>query len=216
MLLPTKKAKKKMTIGVCLPSRGYVYSRTMEDILKNTQGRTDIKFFFSHGKPIPECSNYMVEEALKAGVDYIWFVEDDQKFPVNILDQLLAYDTDIVTCDYPINKTGHVVATFGDVTLTGFGCTLVKAKIFDKLLKPYFSTDYEYQIQDKMLLKQPALQDEKRHGRHDIDFYYRLYDAGVKVVVHHTPVGHYYFKSPQLPKIGNKTALEYDLEVWEF
>ena len=209
-----------MRIGVCLPSRGYVYSRTMEDILRNTQKRTDIEFFFSHGRGIPDSANFITENALDAGVDYIWFVEDDQKLPADILEQMLALDEDVVICDYPIGRFGKCVKVYPNGTIrAGLGCTLIKASVFEKLKRPYFSADYEFGVTQEGIQPMemnPDRDKTKVHGNHDLIFYYRLWEAKVKFVVHHTPVGHYFFITPKLPKSGNKTGEAYVCEVWEY
>lgn len=66
-----------MKIGVILPSRGLIFSRTAEEILNNLK-KVPHKIYFAHKRPIPECFNEPLEEALAdKDITHIWFVEDD-------------------------------------------------------------------------------------------------------------------------------------------
>jgi len=208
-----------MSIAVCLPSRGYVYSRLMESLLRNTAHRTDVKFFFSHGKRIPDCHNHIANQAMDAGCDYLWFVEDDHYLPDGILDKLLAMDADVAACDYPIGRFGHVITTYTNgFKQTGFGCTLIKRSVFEKLERPYFSTKMSYSINGDTVYPIEVTDENQEHihGQHDVDFYYRLWKMGITIETCDTPVGHYFFVEPKLPKVGNFTADEYICELWEF
>lgn len=98
-----------------------------------------------------------VETALANGADKILFIDSDQTFSHDALERLLATGKDIVgaasltrvepiqyTCkDIDGNridfrdKTGLV-----EVHTNGFPLTLIDAKVFDKIAKPYFSVTY--------------------------------------------------------------------------
>ena len=181
-------------IAVILPSRGLIFSETADEILKNLQGIPH-KFFFSHGKPIPDCFEEPTLRALKdKSISHLWFVEDDMKLPPNTLSSLLLEDANAVTCDYPINKKGRG-SVFrdqgGHVVFCGTGCLLVKRSVFDNLTKPYFRSDIKWTMLNYgEALKLVASQSEDEgYGLHDITFCIKLWNAGIVVKVSPVKLG---------------------------
>ena len=210
MVVKSKSSSK--SIGFCIPSRALVHSRTMQDVIACSNGY-NVNWYFSHGNPIPDCFNIIVEEAVRDKNDYIFIVEDDMKLPHDILKKLLSANVDIALADYPVKKDKHTVAwsAKGEFLYGGVGCVLIKFKVFKiKLTPPYFRTDYGY------TLDMEQVSPMGNHGLQDVDFYQQCKWANCSIAVIDTPVGHYYLKEPKLPKYGNKTALEYVVEDWEF
>lgn len=204
-------------IACCIPSRGLIHSRTMQDILANVLGEDpDVGFYFAHGHPIPESHNLCVEEALKDKPDYLWLCEDDNLYPPGILKELLKANADIAVADYPVRKSKHSVTYVGGaLQYAGLGCVLVKAEVFEKLEKPYFRVDTEYIVSDSRLM--PTQARMGNHGLLDVDWWQRcLQIPRINIKVIDMTAGHYYLKSPELPKFGNNTALEYEVEEWTF
>lgn len=176
-----------MKVAVVLPSRGLMFSRTAEEILRNLRG-FNYKFYFAHKKPIPECFETPTLEALKdKDVTHLWFVEDDMIIPDNTLWDMYSLDQDVVTCDYPVTKDGKgaVLTVGGEVIYTGTGCLLVKREVFDKLSKPYFRSDvrwtpYNYGETVKLV---GSYNTGDGYGLHDVTFGIKLYKAGVPIHV---------------------------------
>jgi hypothetical protein len=202
-------------IAVCLPSRALVHSRTMQDILANALGEDELGFYFSHGNPIPDCQNIIVEEALLDKPDYIWMVEDDQQLPSDILKELLEANADIAVADYPVRGNKHSITYIrGSFAYAGLGCVLIKPHVFDRLERPYFRVDTEYVLSEEGLTPTKAVMGN--HGLSDVDFWQRCIELDLDIKVIDTLAGHYYLKKPELPKFGNNTALEYEVETWTF
>ena len=121
-------------IAVVLASRGLVHSRTMQDILANALGKDELGFYFSHGNPIPECQNIIIEEALLDEPEYIWMCEDDNQYPPDILKELLEANADIAVADYPVRGNKHSVTYIrGVFQYAGLGCVLVRPWVFERL-----------------------------------------------------------------------------------
>lgn len=203
-------------LAIALPSRGLVHSRTIQDILANALGVDELGFYFSHGNPLPDAHNIIVEEALKDKPDYIWLVEDDQQLPHGILEQLIEADADLAVADYPVRGNKHCVTYMrGIFQYGGLGCTLVKSEVFEKLDKPYFSCDREYVMSDEGLTPVPTQMNN--HGGSEVDFWQRcLQIPSIDVKVIEMTAGQYFLKEPQLPKWGNETAKQYVVETWKF
>ncbi len=98
-----------------------------------------------------------VETALANKVDKVLFIDSDQTFSHDALERLLSSGKDIVgaaslTRKEPIQYTCKDVEgnriNFRDKTglvevhTNGFPLTLIDAKVFDKIAKPYFSVTY--------------------------------------------------------------------------
>ena len=202
-------------LAVAIPSRALIHSRTVQDILANIGDEREVGFYFSHGNPIPDCHNIIVEEALKDKPDYIWMVEDDQQLPHGILKELMEANADVAVADYPVRVSKHSVTYMhGDFQYGGLGCVLIKPEVFEKLGKPYFRTDTEYVMSDEGLSPTPTVMGN--HGLHDVDFYQRCIELSLDIQVIEMTAGHYYLKEPSLPKFGNNTALEYKVDLWSF
>src|ERR1017187_2416520 len=110
------------SIGLCLPSRGLLHSRTMQDLIAMTLNYP-VNWYFSHGNNIPECHEIVVEEALKDKNDYILLVEDDNAYNHDTLKDLLDANADIAVADYPVRATQHSAILYkGKVVHAGLGC----------------------------------------------------------------------------------------------
>lgn len=203
-------------IGVVFPSRGLVYSRTAEELLKNLKG-LDYKIFFSHRKPIPDCFNEPTEKALGyEDLTHIWFVEDDMILPPRVLKTMLKMDKAVVTADYPVNKEGKG-AVFkdadGKVLFCGTGCTLVKAEVFRELKVPFFRTDKKWNVKNMGdYIKFSSVENTNGgYGLHDINFCFRLHELGIPIHVIKQKLGQR--KLVNLGKSGTNNGA-HNIEEW--
>lgn len=208
-----------MNLVVAIPSRGLIQSRTMDDVLRNVEGY-EAGFVFAHGLNIPQSHNEVISQAcelLEPGRpnEYIWLVEDDMEIPIGTLDVMLKeiQHKEIVVCDYPCGVDQPTVKYLkGEFAYAGLGCVLIRPATLDKLSLPIFRTDTAYQLQDDELI--PYTQNLPDHGLLDIDFWVRLVQAGVEPVVSSVKVGHYFMKRPLLPRHGNTSGSEYEVDLW--
>lgn len=204
-------------IGVILPSRGLIFSQTADEILQNLK---DIphKIYFAHGLPIPDCFEEPVKRALKDKVTHIWMVEDDMILPPDTLKKMLDMDVACVTVDYPTVKNGGgaMFKVKGQVIFGGTGCTLINAKVFDELKKPYFRTDVCWNIKNFgdfiKIIGVPRAKVNDGYGLHDVNFFINLQRLGIPV---HD--GGFTLSQRKLKALGkpgsNKGA--HKIEVWK-
>lgn len=177
-------------IAVVLPSRGLIFSETADELLQNLEGY-DYEIFFAHGLSIPECFERPLTEALKGDFSHIFFCEDDQILPDDILDSMIITDVPVATCEYPVSKDGQGVifrTKEGVVLFCGTGCTLVKREVFDKIKAPYFRTDIRWNIANygtfiRITANQGANPELEGYGLHDVTFGMKLYKAGIPISV---------------------------------
>lgn len=172
-------------VGVILPSRGLIFSRTAEDVLNNLKGIPH-KIYFSHKRPIPECFNEPLEKALAdKDITDIWFVEDDMIIPPDTLKTMLQADHAVVTADYPINKEGRgsIFEVKKQVIYCGTGCMLVKREVFNELPKPVFRTNIRWNIKNfGQYLKMASHHvEDDGYGLHDINFCMSLYRLNIPI-----------------------------------
>lgn len=144
-----------MQIIALMPTRGTIFTKTEvaleQEMLENGQLpyilRTD-------NKPIPECRNILVENALKTKATHFLLVDDDVIMPVGGLKKMIEADTDIAFIDYPMHYEGDRWGNMGTATYdewlpgddpkgkpiawAGLGCCLIKREVFDKMEKPWF------------------------------------------------------------------------------
>lgn len=157
-----------------------MHSRTMEDILKNTEGY-NVQFFFAHGLPIPDCFNKLTNDALKAGAKWLWFVEDDMKLPNGTLDALVATHADVATADYPVTQDTKAVYKRGDTVYTcGTGCLYVRAEVFERVGQEW-RVDMSYTLPNWEPQRIKNL--EGRYGHHDVDFAQRVKRNRIPIAV---------------------------------
>lgn len=186
-----------MTLAVCIPTRGIITSRTVEAVqqmlLFVAQYRPDLQvlpeWVISHDRPIPAGHTYVVETALERGADLVLFIEEDVIPPPHALEAMLKLHVrgaDWAFVDYPLNVVARSGANCyfrdarGDVLYTGFGCTLIHRRVFDKLEQPWFRTDRAARI------KRGEITFEDRdvaYGGFDIWFGYRAYLEGFRLEV---------------------------------
>ena len=188
-----------MKLITIMPTRGIIYTKAevaLEDeLLKNNIVpwilRTD-------NKPIPDCRNILVENALKTPATHFLMVDDDVIIPEGGLKAMLDKDTDITFIDYPMHYSegrwdAMGTATYDnwlpgeefkdkDVAWAGLGCCLVRREVFEKLDKPWFRTFQKAFLRDdkgKITLKKD---DEKLGGGgEDVYFFLEAKKAGFKV-----------------------------------
>lgn len=177
-----------MKIAVILPSRGLIFSQTADELLQNLQ-ELDYEIFFSHGRPIPECFEKPVTEALRGSFTHLWLVEDDMILPPTILHDMLDMDVPVVACDYPVSPEGQG-ALFKDkegrVVFSGTGCLLVKRAVFDKLSKPYFRSDIRWNAVNhggfiRFTANRITNPDIGGYGLHDVNFGIKLWEASIPI-----------------------------------
>ena len=176
-----------MKVGIILPSRGLLFSRTAEEIHANHQ-TVPSKFFFAHKRPLPQCFEEPTLQALAdETITHLFYVEEDMALPGIILKQMLNLDTDVVTCDYPVTKDGKgaVFSVGGEVIYCGTGCLLVKREVFDRIALPYFRSDIRWTPYNygKTVKLAGSMYLDEGYGLHDVTFGVKLYQAGVKIHV---------------------------------
>ncbi len=126
--------------------------------------RLALKVFNQRGSILPLQRYNLVQNALKTGCDYGLFIDNDQTFPHDTLQRLLAHEKRVVACNIATKKIpssptarkynakwplGEVVYTDPDSTgleevwRIGCGIMLIDLKVFRKLPKPWFMNRYD-------------------------------------------------------------------------
>jgi hypothetical protein len=163
-----------MKIAVVLPTRGIVFAEVEQQIEKMRLAH-DIFVFRSWDKGIPDAQNYLVAQALAIDPDYVLFIEEDTIPTDTALSDMLSEDADIAFVDYGVNGWS-CSAKLIDSTLLwcGFGCTLVKRHVFDKLEEPYFRTDKSLRLNDWQWID-----NKMKYGGQDIWFCMQAREKGL-------------------------------------
>lgn len=181
-----------MRLAVILPSRGLVFSKTIEEVLREVRALgCEWEIFFAHSRPIPQCFNEPITTAMAGDWTHYWLVEEDMVFPVGVLAELVAAGRPVVACDYPMTNGKMCVLRDGSgvVRITGTGCLLAERDALASVLP--FRTDIQYWIRGDVWTRHDpepdAPADLTLYGMHDIHMGMTLYDRGTPIHVIDTP-----------------------------
>jgi GT2 family glycosyltransferase len=169
-------------IAVCIPTRGVVFTEVMQGVFDNLSGRASV-LLTTIDEGLPECMNDLAERALGAGASHLWVVEEDTVPPAGVLDVMLAADVDYIACDYPVGNS-HTCFGFDDDGLlwTGFGCTIIRAGVFERVPRPWFECNMNMVVAHRDGLDYFTADDRtvNHRGGHDLSFCSKLKRAGVE------------------------------------
>jgi len=136
-----------ITIG--LPTNRLVKTKTAQSLLELiAYSKHDYQILVStRGYNTSENRNYIATQAVNNKSDYLFFVDDDQVFPPDTLDKLLAHNKDVVGGVYmtKYEKQEPVIEYLDDkrpqglfkVKAIGTGCLLIKTDVFKKIPQNY-------------------------------------------------------------------------------
>lgn len=217
-------------IGICTPSRGLIFARTVQSIIDGMQHLNKnglaTKFYTTYDLTIPQSHSFCVSQALQDGCKTILFIEEDMYvFPDGYL-ALVSSQSDITTMQYnDKNGSPHGIVHYneaGEVIWGGLGATAIKSHVFEKLGEPYFRTDIRYQnvkramkdgkmiteyeplekhkVWDKTLRKFVVKEEPYTYGGLDIDLYTRARKAGFTIELLKNHKAHHF----DLVQLGEK------------
>lgn len=175
-------------LAVILPSRGLLFSRTLEELLGELED-IDHEIFFAHARPLPECFNEPTEKALAdPDVFAVLICEDDMIIPKGILRKMFAQNYPVVALDYPFQQDGDSTCLHdpqGFAYWTGTGFILIAREVLESLEKPIWRTDRTFDpfIDKDTIHFWPRKLDKVFYGLHDLNFGMVLYSAGMPIMV---------------------------------
>lgn len=161
-------------VVAALPTRGLIYARTISSLTDN--GVQDICIV--EGKPIPECHNEAVRQALKKNPTHVWMVEEDHYYPPGTLSRMLELNTEVACVNYPVGGSSHPVIYLerGEIMHCGTGCMLVESSVFDRLPEPWFDSSKTFMARSWQMKDQP-----RKYGGQDIYFGWKVRQMGIKI-----------------------------------
>lgn len=148
-----------MKVAVAVPSSEHGRYNIFWDSLMHVEGVTSKNVLCCRSYNVAENRLILAETAIAQGYDAIWYVDDDQVFPPNTLQKLIAHDLDVVSGLYlyrgfpftpiayeRVDERGFCYPRClkeGDsglvkVEAVGAGCLLVKTRVFAKLEWPWW------------------------------------------------------------------------------
>lgn len=168
-------------ILIAIPTAKYIESETFKSIydLEVPEGyETEFQYFY--GYRVDQVRNLIADWVIK-GYDYLFSVDHDIVLPRDTLVKLLSHDKDLCAgvyrqrlepqtleiYDMDYRNIHNVNGSLIHIGGCGFGCTLVKKRVFQSIKYPHF----EYH---------PAL-DHKNTFSEDIDFCKKANNAGFKL-----------------------------------
>lgn len=181
-------------IGVAIPTRGLIHSRTIESLMNNLKGlRFSIKI--SHDLPIPDCHNFCVDELLKSPqISHLLLLEEDMLLPDDTIAKMVFMDCDVVSVDYADRRTGTAFMKkdhLGNVVYTGVGCMLVKREVFKNLRPPYFREGLFEEQDDGTIVERPTSRPRASYGTQDVYFCNSLTKVGYSIdILESANIGH--------------------------
>ena len=170
----------RIRIAVILPSRGLVFSKTVEELYEALEGLS-FKLFWSHGRPIPDCFEIPTTEALKDPTfTHLLVIEEDMIIPKDSIKKMLAANIHAIAYDYPVTGAvgGTVLYDTDDTAyFTGCGLLLVKMEYIRKMKKPVWRTDIAWNMSHRPGYVEFNIEDRSKadYGQQDIAFGLRFY-----------------------------------------
>lgn len=198
-----------MKLAVVLPSRGLVYSKTVEELYRELESLDgSFHVYWSHSNPIPECFNIPTEEALKGDYDYVLFVEEDMVLPEGILNKMLKRVKHAIACDYPVGGTNGGTVMYDPNMVpffTGCGLLLVKFDLLKAMPKPIWRTDVRWvpRVEGGWIHFRLSVDDSKNYGQQDVAFGLRLYANGLPIEVMDETIGQRRIVNKGKPGVNN-------------
>lgn len=205
-------------LAVVLPSRGLMFSETLEELLGELKD-FNYEIFWSHAKGLPECFNTPTERALKdKDVFAVLFCEDDMILPKGILKKMFAQNYPVVALDYPFQQQGDSTCLHdpqGKAFWTGTGFMLVAKSVLKQMEKPIWRTDTTFDpfVDKDTIHFWPRKLDKVYYGLHDLRFGLVLYSAGLPVLPLEETAGQR--KLLELGKAGTNNGAHKIMELTE-
>lgn len=175
-------------LAVVLPSRGLMFSQTLEELLGELEG-FNYQIYWAHAKTLPECFNEPTEHALAdPDVFAVLYCEDDMILPKGILRRMFSMEYPVVALDYPFQQDGDSTCLHdptGNAFWTGTGFMLVSKSVLKQMELPIWRTDTTFDpfIDKDTIHFWPRKLDKVYYGLHDLRFGLLLYSAGVPIKV---------------------------------
>jgi len=174
-------------LAVILPSRGLMFSQTLEELLRELEG-FNYEIFWAHEKSLPDCFNDPTEEALAdPDVFAVLICEDDMILPRGILRRMFEQNYPVVALDYPFQQDGDATTLHdpdGKAFWTGTGFILINRQVLDQMEKPIWRTNRTFDpfIDKDTIHFWPRNLTKVYYGLHDLNFGLVLYSAGMPIL----------------------------------
>lgn len=202
-------------LAVILPSRGLMFSETLEELLSELEG-FNYEIFWAHEESLPDCFNKPTERALAdPDVFAVLVVEDDMIIPKGILREMFAENYPVVALDYPFKKDGDATTHHdpeGYAYYTGTGFILIARQILESLEKPIWRTDVIFDpfIDKDTIHFWPRKLEKTFYGLHDLYFGMILYANSIPVKPMERTAG-----QRKLRALGEKLTNDGSHEIYE-
>lgn len=130
-----------------------------------------------------------IERCLKMSPTHIFMIDSDQTMPTRGISALLATGADISVIDAPSKGAGDSNVRYhpdGSLAYATISCCLIKASVFDRITKPWFSSSYAFReegFKDGKIVWN--VQEKQTDDNRDEDVYFmrKCIDAGLKIKV---------------------------------
>lgn len=173
-------------LAVVIPSRGLMFSKTLEELLRELKDFNH-KIFWAHQRPLPECFNEPTEELLQDPDIYaVLYVEDDMIIPKGILKRMFDRNYPVVALDYPFKNDGDSTMLHdpaGNAIYSGTGFLLIAKPLLEALPKPIFRTDtsWDTMIKGNTLVFWPRKLNQIAYGLHDVNLGITLFANNIPI-----------------------------------
>ena len=157
-------------LAILVPTRDMVhahFSYCLAQLMKTTSEMgIDTYLFYDSSTILLNQREKLIEKAKEVKSDYVLWLDSDMMFPSTTALRLLEHNKDIIACNYMKRTKGDKTVAYTDVSDwdtwlpldkidglvkvegVGMGCMLMKTKVFNKLIKPYFEFTYKEDSQD--------------------------------------------------------------------
>ena len=151
-----------MKLSICIPARDQVYTGFAKSLAnftsRLTQDNIDFTLHIVCGSVISQSRIDLANEALSNGCTHILWLDSDIHFPSNVFQKLISHKKDIVAAQYSTRYSPYQTVAFTNpddiserlkardglhkVWAVGMGCMLTSAEVYNQLPKPWFTHEY--------------------------------------------------------------------------
>lgn len=157
-----------MKLAICVPARDTVHAGFAVCLANLTarlqKNQIDFEILFTLGSVIASQRNNLVAQALELDCTHILWIDSDMHFPASIVEKFLKHNKKIIAANYstrvkPLrsvaftnrkNLMSRLTETKGlhQVFAIGMGCMLVNIDVYKTMPKPWYSYEWNEDLQD--------------------------------------------------------------------